>query len=81
LKNFVEGVVVVKVLAAPLGPEVVENEGAEDVKKLLEVGETAGVVSVEAGRSSSRSMEASSSKMNGQLMVMSWGPSIPPRLS
>jgi len=38
------------VLAAPFGPEVVENEGVEDVKKLHEVGETAGVVSVEAGR-------------------------------
>jgi len=50
LKNFVEGVAVVKVLAAPLGPEVVKNEGAEDVERLPEVGETAGVVSVEAGR-------------------------------
>jgi len=50
LKNFVEGVAVVKVLAAPLGPKVVKNEGAEDVKRLHEVGETAGVVSVEAGR-------------------------------
>ncbi len=50
MKNFVEGVAVVKVLAAPLGPEVVKNEGAEDVKRLPEVGETAGVVSVEAGR-------------------------------
>jgi hypothetical protein len=50
LKNFVEGVVVVKVLATPLGPEVVKNEGAKDVERLPEVGETAGVVSVEAGR-------------------------------
>ncbi len=50
LKNFFEGVAVVKVLAAPLRPEVVKNEGAEDVERLPEVGETAGVVSVEAGR-------------------------------
>jgi hypothetical protein len=50
LKNFVEGVAVVKVLAAPLGPKVVKNEGAEDVERLLEVGETVGVVSLEAGR-------------------------------
>jgi hypothetical protein len=50
LKNFVEGVAVVKVLAAPLGPKVVKNEGAEDVERLHDVGETAGVVSVEAGR-------------------------------
>jgi len=50
LKNFVEGVAIVKVLATPLGPEVVENEGAKDVKRLPEVGETAGVVSVEARR-------------------------------
>jgi len=50
LKNFVEGVAVVKVLAAPLGPKVVKDEGAEDVKRLPEIGETAGVVSVEAGR-------------------------------
>jgi len=49
LKNFVEGVVVVKVLVAPLEPEVVKNGGAEDVERLPEVGETAGVVSVEAG--------------------------------
>jgi hypothetical protein len=50
LKNFVEGVAVIKVLAAPFGPKVVEDEGAEDVERLPEVGETAGVVSVEAGR-------------------------------
>jgi hypothetical protein len=50
LKNFVEEVAVVKVLAAPLGPKVIKNEGAEDVERLPEVGETAGVVSVEAGR-------------------------------
>ncbi|CAM6061057.1 unnamed protein product [Sphagnum tenellum] len=50
LKNFVEGVAVVKVLAAPFGPELVKNEGAEDVERLPEVGETASVVSVEAGR-------------------------------
>ncbi len=50
MKNFVEGVAVVKVLAAPLGPKVVKDEGAEDVKRLPEIGETAGVVSVEAGR-------------------------------
>ncbi len=37
-------------LAAPLGPEVVKNEGVEDVERLPEVGETAGVVSVEVGR-------------------------------
>jgi len=50
LKNFVEGVAVVKVLAAPFGPKVVKDEGAEDVERLPEVGETAGVVSVEVGR-------------------------------
>jgi len=50
LKNFVEGVAVVKVLTASLGPKVVKDEGAEDVERLLEVGETADVVSVEAGR-------------------------------
>jgi hypothetical protein len=50
LKNFVEGVAVVKVLAAPFGPKVVKDESAEDVERLPEVGETAGVVSVEAGR-------------------------------
>ncbi len=50
MKNFVEEVAVVKVLAAPLGPKVIKNEGAEDVERLPEVGETAGVVSVEAGR-------------------------------
>ncbi len=50
MKNFVEGVAVVKVLAAPLGPKVVKDEGAEDVKRLPEIGETAGVVSVEAER-------------------------------
>ncbi len=37
-------------LVAPLGPEVVKSEGAEDVERLPEVGETASVVSVEAGR-------------------------------
>jgi hypothetical protein len=50
LKNFVEGVAVVKVLVAPLGPKVVKNEGVEDVERLLKVGETASVVSVEAER-------------------------------
>jgi len=50
LKNFVEGVAVVKMLAAPLEPKVVKDEGGEDVERLPEVGETAGVVSVEAGR-------------------------------
>jgi len=50
LKNFVEGVAVVKVLAAPFGPKVVKDEGAEDVESLPEVGEITGVVSVEAGR-------------------------------
>jgi hypothetical protein len=50
LKNFVEEVTVVKVLATPLGPKVIKNEGAENVERLPEVGEIAGVVSVEAGR-------------------------------
>ncbi len=50
MKNFVEGVAVVKVLAAPLRPKVVKNEGAEDVERLPEVGETAGAVSMEARR-------------------------------
>ncbi len=50
MKNFVEGVAVVKVLAAPFGPKVVKDEGAEDVESLPEVGEITGVVSVEAGR-------------------------------
>jgi hypothetical protein len=50
LKNFVEGVAVVKVLAAPLRPKVVKNEGVEDVERLPEVGETADAVSMEARR-------------------------------
>jgi hypothetical protein len=50
LKNFVEGVAVVEVLAAPLGPKVVQNEGAEDVDRLHEVGKVVGVVGVEARR-------------------------------
>jgi len=50
LKNFVEGVAVIKVLAAPLEPKVVKDEAAKDVERLPEVGETVGVVSVEAGR-------------------------------
>ncbi len=49
LQNFVDGIVVVKVLAAPFGPKVVENEGTEDVEGLLEVSEAASVVSVKVG--------------------------------
>jgi hypothetical protein len=48
LEHFVEGVTIVKVLTAPLGPKVVHNEGAEGVKGLPEVGEVVDVVGVEA---------------------------------
>jgi len=38
------------VLATPLGPKVVQNEGSEDVESLPEVGEAANVIGVESGR-------------------------------
>ncbi len=50
LEHFVEGVAVVEVFTTPLGPKVVQNEGSENVERLLEVGEAANVVGVESGR-------------------------------
>jgi hypothetical protein len=38
------------VLAAPLGPKVVQDEGSQDVERLPEVGESANVVGVEPGK-------------------------------
>ncbi len=75
LEHLVEGVAVVEVLAASLGPKVVQDEGSQDVKRLPKVGEAANVVGVEPGGSSSRSMEASPSRAKGQLMVMPSGAS------
>ncbi len=37
-------------LTTPLRPKVVQNEGSEDIERLLEVGEAANVVGVESGR-------------------------------
>jgi hypothetical protein len=44
-----ERVVIAKVPSTPLGPEVVQGEGAQDVKWLSGVGEAADVISVELG--------------------------------
>jgi hypothetical protein len=45
-----QGVLVVKVLAAPLGPEIVQQEASENVKGLLDIGVPSGVVSVKVRR-------------------------------
>jgi len=45
-KNSLEGVLAVKVFAASLGPEIIEQEALEDVKGLTVVGEAARVIAV-----------------------------------
>ncbi|CAK9197193.1 unnamed protein product [Sphagnum troendelagicum] len=47
-KNFLKGVVIVKVHSASFRPEVIENEATEDVQWLPGVGEAAGVIREES---------------------------------
>jgi hypothetical protein len=49
LEHPFERVAIAEVPSAPLGPEVVQGESAQDVKWLFGVGEVADVISVEPG--------------------------------
>jgi len=49
LKNVFKGVLIIKVLLASFKPEEVEDETSEDVKQLLNEGESASVVTLAVG--------------------------------
>jgi hypothetical protein len=49
MKNFVKGVLVIKVFSTFFRPEMVENETSKDVEGLSGVGETVGVVREKSG--------------------------------